>query len=119
MGKSPSHRHALDLGPRQHLQVVVAGKIDAEIPCQDFAVTQVAVHHHACGAFAHAWHTPGRITQMAARTGPAGPELAHHARESLRPVGGAKSLSFPGYAQDHEFFGGFWMHWMETTGAGA
>lgn len=45
--------------PLFHLQVVVAGKADDEVPGQHVVVPQIAVDHHATDLAAHGRNAPG------------------------------------------------------------
>lgn len=87
------------------LQIVVAGKIEAEVPGHDIVLTQVRMDDDALGIANAGRDTPGRIAQMAARLRAARPELAHDAGQPLGPVTGAECPALVRQAQDINFFG--------------
>ena len=89
-----------------HLQVVVAGEVHHEVPGHGVFVAQVGVDDDALIAVQHIGHTPRGIAQVAAGCCAARAELAHHARQTLGPIAGAKRASFMGDTQNKNFFGG-------------
>ena len=89
-----------------HLQVVVTGKVEGEILGHYLVFTQLAVDDHTFDAVDGGGHTPGRITQVAARMRATRAKRTQHTRQTLRPVAGTEGSAVTGDALDEDFFGG-------------
>ena len=86
-------RHQAGFG---HLQVVVLGEIEAEIPGHGLGVAQFAVDDHALDAVDDRRHAPRRIVQVAARLRrrPAGTSTSRP--PSVRPSRWGEMSGHPG-----------------------
>ncbi|CAM3463800.1 hypothetical protein BOFL111202_06185 [Bordetella flabilis] len=75
------------------LQAIIPGEVHHEFPRQWLELAQAFIDHHTAFAVDDDRRTVRRITQMA-RCATGRPELRHDARQPLRPIAGAKALTF-------------------------